>query len=307
MHLLIPFAALNPDTARQVLQGLQLPQLGALLARLDEVAFDEGDETLLSPPHERALARLLGWQAADGLRPWAAHAACAAGIAVGEQAWGLLTPVHLQVDVDQIRLLDPASLRLDEAASHRLFEAVQGLFESEGFTIEWLGAGAWLVAHPSLQGLPTASLDRVIGRGIDDWLPAAEPARLLRRLQNEVQMLLHGHPVNEERTAQGLPPVNSFWVSGCGRAQHTDEPAHLQLDARLRAPALAGDIEAWTQAWSALDQGPISTLVAADQPVTLTLCGERNAATFATRSRSLWQRVSQRWHPLPAAQILERL
>jgi hypothetical protein len=199
MHLLIPFASPNAETARQVLQGLQLPQLGALLARLDNVAFDEGDETLLSPPHERALARLLGWNAADGLWPWAAHAAAAAGIAVGDQAWGLLTPVHLQVDVDQIRLLDPALLALDEAASRMLFDAVHGLFTSEGFTIEWLNPGAWLVAHPSLQGLPTASLDRVIGRRIDDWLPEAEPARLLRRLQNEVQMLLYGHAVNDER------------------------------------------------------------------------------------------------------------
>jgi hypothetical protein len=67
-------------------------------------------------------------------------------------------------------------------------------------------------------GLPTASLDRVIGRNIDRWLPDTAPARLLRRLQNEVQMVLHTHALNDEReAARPMPTVNSVWLSGCGR------------------------------------------------------------------------------------------
>ena len=90
---------------------------------------------------------------------------------------------------------------------------------SEGYTLAWGAALRWYVAHESLQGLATASLDRVIGRNIDAWLPRQPEAKRLRRLQNEVQMLLHRHPVNEAREAAGALPVNSFWLSGCGAWQ----------------------------------------------------------------------------------------
>jgi len=36
---------------------------------------------------------------------------------------------------------------------------------------------------------------------------------------NELQMLLHEHPVNERRVARGLPPVNSVWLWGIGIAR----------------------------------------------------------------------------------------
>jgi hypothetical protein len=41
----------------------------------------------------------------------------------------------------------------------------------------------------------------------------------VRSLVNELQMLLHEHPVNEGRAARGLPPVNSVWLWGIGAAR----------------------------------------------------------------------------------------
>ena len=82
MHLLIPFAAPLSAAGRQALAALALPRLRALLGRLTEVERDEGDEWGLSPPHERALARALGWQGASGQLPWAARLAAADGIDV---------------------------------------------------------------------------------------------------------------------------------------------------------------------------------------------------------------------------------
>src|SRR5690606_3747097 len=142
--------------------------------------------------------------------------------------------------------------------SHALLEAVRPLFESEGFVLAWGAPTRWYVAHESLSQLPTASLDRVIGRGIDLWMPDHPQARLLQRLQNEVQMLLHDDPVNRQREARGLPPVNSFWLSGCGRHQPGAPEADLQVDSSLRSALLAGDWPAWAQAWRALDSGAIA-------------------------------------------------
>jgi hypothetical protein len=309
MHLLIPFAAPSSEAGRQVLASLVLPNLRLLLGRLAEVQRDMGDERSLSAPHERALAQALGWRGGDGGLPWAARQARADGIEPGERAWGLLTPAHWHLGTDQVSQLDPAELRLDEATSRALFDALRGLFTSEGFALHYAAALRWYVAHESLAGLATASLDRVVGRNVDAWLGSDPAARRMRRLQSEAQMLLHTHPLNAARETRGLLPVNSFWLSGCGAAQPELEPAP-QVDERLRAPALADDGAAWAHAWQQLDAGPLAQALAQSrrgQALRLTLCGERGWAAFAPARTGLRQRLRLRWAAPAWRSILESL
>jgi hypothetical protein len=300
VHLIVPFASPLSDAGRATLAQLQTPRLDAWLARSTEQARDDGDEWALAPPHERVFARTLGW--ADGPTPWAARQAAADGIEVGDRPWGLLTPVHWRVGADAVHLADPRALALDEATSRLLFDAVRPLFEGEGFALAWGAPLRWYASHPLLADFPTASLDRVIGRNVDRWLPAQREARLVRRLQNEVQMLLYTHPANEQREAAGLLPVNSFWLSGCGAA--VPEAAHdAVLDERLAAPALAEDWSGWTAAWAALDAS-----LGSRAPVTLTLCGERSALTLAPGTPSLWRRLARPFQPpRPARDLLATL
>ena len=309
MHLLIPFAAPLSEAGREAVRSLRLLRLPALLAMLQAQGTDDADEWCLSPPHERALARVHGWTGFDGALPWAAQAALADGVSVGTDAWGQITPVHWHLGSDQISMLDPAGLMLDETSSRALFDAVGELFTSDGYRMAYGSASRWYVAHPSLAALPCASLDRVIGRNVDRWLGSDPAARNIRRLQSEVQMRLYTHPINDQRQAQGLLPVNSFWLSGCGVAQPA-RAGDLQIDECLRAPALAEDWATWSKAWETLDAGPLATGLAAarqGQTVQLTLCGERGSATFASRPRSLLQKLraarsKPAWLPL-----LERL
>lgn len=294
MHLLIAFAAPLSEGVRAALPRLATSGLDRLLARWAEVGRDTGDEDSLSTPHERAHAAALGLTGADGCLPWAARQAAIDGVAVGSLAWGLLTPVHWRVGSDGVHLVDPDALALSDTDSRTLFDAVKPLFESEGYTLAWGAALRWYAAHASLQGLATASLDRVIGRNIDAWLPRQPEAKRQRRLQNEVQMLLHSHPLNDDREARGLLPVNSFWLSGCGALQA--ERAHdLRYDDRLRAPALRDDANAWCAAWQALDRDAIAPLAAAAErgdAARLTLCGARSSIEFAPRPRGWWQRIA---------------
>lgn len=295
MHLMIPFAAPLSEAGRQASTTLSLPRLQTLLARWAEVHRDTGDERSLSPPHERARARALGLRGGDGQLPWAALQAQVDGLAVvvGEGAWGLITPAHWHLGTDQVSLLDPQALMLDAAGSLACFEALQDLFTSQGYVMRHAAPLRWYVQHPSLAQLATASLDRVIGRNVDAWLGTAPALQAIRRLQSEVQMVLYTHVLNEVREAQGLLPVNSFWLSGCGVAQVVTgtEPT---TDARLRAPALADDWAAWVKAWDTLDAGPLADLLQRaerGEPVRLTLCGERSAAAFEPAPRGLLQRA----------------
>lgn len=301
MHLLIPFAAPLSDAGRQALQTLRLPALDAALRRLAPTHRDDGDAMSLSPPHERALARALGLAGADGALPWAALHAAAAGIATADLAWGELTPVHWRVGSDQVGLVDPASLSLDEAESRALFDALHPMFEAEGVVLVWHSPLLWLAAHESLRELPTASIDRVIGRSVEHWLPAGEDAQLARRLQLQAQMLLHGHAVNEAREARGELPVNSLWLSGCGVHQAPAAGAEVVLDERLRAPALAEDWAAWAEAWQALDRERLA------QASTLTLAGERSAVCLQNTPRGLWSRLRHSMAAPQATGLLQTL
>lgn len=309
MHLLVPFASALSEAGRHTIRDLNLPNLERLLGRLQPAERHGSDEYSLTPPHEASLAAARGWQGGAGALPFAAHAAHADGIEVLDLAWGQLTPVHWHVGRDEILLTDPESLQLEEAESRALLEAVRELFESEGFALAWGAPLRWYAAHESFAELPTASLDRVVGRNVDRWLPAGREARLLRRLQNEVQMLLYAHPINEAREARGALAVNSFWLSGCGRWQESlAEP--VQIDERLRAPLLGEDWAAWAEAWRALDAdalAPLADALERGEPASLTLCGERFAQRFDLAEGSLWSRLGRRFkHPGPA-DVLEAL
>ncbi len=309
MHLLIPFASALSEAGVHTLRDLDLPHLAQLLTRLRPAGRSGSDAYSLSPPHEIALAAAWGWQGGDGALPFAAHAAALDGIEVLDRAWGLLTPVHWHVGRDQVTLGDPAELGLDAAASCALFEAARDLFESEGFVLAWGAPLRWYAAHESLVELPCASLDRVIGRNVDRWLPGSARARLVRRLQSEVQMQLYAHAVNEEREARGQLDVNSFWLSGCGRFQAADSDA-VQVHETLRAPLLADDWEAWAQAWRALDALALADALArvrGGEPVAITLCGERFAQRFESAPRTLWQRLAAPWQAASPAAVLESL
>ena len=310
MHLLIPFASGQSPAAAPTLGTLNLPHLSKLLARLNADAKIGGDEYSFSTPHEAAIARAWGWRGGDGTLPWAARLAEVDGIEVHSGAWGLLTPAHWQVGRDHISMADPQSLKLSEAESKALFEALRPLFADDGWTLHWGAAARWYACHPSLADLRCASLDRVAGRNIDVWLPNTPQVKTVRRLQSEAQMLLYAHPLFDERQARGELPVNSFWLSGCGVYQAPSAAANLQIDDRLRAPLLAEDWASWAEAWALLDSSAVADLLQRSQrgeTVTLTLCGEKSLQRFATPTQTLWRRLRSKWQTVAAAPILEAL
>ncbi len=127
-------------------------------------------------------------------------------------------------------------------------------------------------------------------------------------------MLLYTHPVNEARESAGLRPVNSFWVSGAGAlgsiAASTLARA-VQVDDRLREPALSADADAWAARWRELDATALPALLDAahkGEHVTLTLCGERQARTWTSCvSAPWWRRAVIRLRPPAVAAVLDTL
>ena len=313
MHLVIPFASTSGPQCQLALEKLELPHLCILLRALSANPALIGAESDLSPLHERVLSN---HAYADGLIPWAALRAAALPLSKPSAAYGLVSPCHLAVHADHISMQDPATLDLSDAESQALMRAMQPYFLEDGLTLHWLDARTWLAEGEALRDLPTASLERVRGQSVDRWIPRQDAAKLLRRLQNEMQMLLYTHPVNDTRVARGAPMVNSFWLSGTGDLPPIPAPL-LQatvLDA-LTAPALRDDALEWVQAWHALDAGPLAEIVAALKnnpapgaaPLALTLCGSHRAQTWSQQRRSLWRHFSAAFYATRPASNLKTL
>jgi len=313
MHLVISSAAPSGPQCQAALERLELPHLQALLRKLAPGGALLGQESDLSPLHERVLC---DDAYADGLIPWAALRACVLPGFKADAAYSLVSPCHLEVHADHISMQDPSTLGLIEAESQALMQAMQPYFSEDGLTLHWLQSDTWLVEGEAVRGLATASLERVRGQSIDRWLPRQDTAKLVRRLQNEMQMLLYTHPLNDARLARGAPMINSFWLSGTGEL-----PAHppplLQatvFDA-LTIPALRDDAPAWAQAWQALDAGPLAELgktlknssAPGDAPIALTLCGSNRAITWSQRPRGLWRRLTRALNAPRPATVLTTL
>jgi hypothetical protein len=330
MHFttLIPFSlwtSHGPEAS--VLAKAELPNLSAWLTRAQRVAVhvDTAQEPLLatlSPPHERAWSQTLGWPLTDGCMPWAARTAAGMSLvqdacfsvapATSPSGWAFITLCNWHVSHGQVTLGDPLYLKIDDATDATLFKAMQGFFAEDGIALYPFKPGQWLAQSPLLVDLPTASLDRVIGRNIDPWLvgghvdaQALSPAaKLLRRLQNEMQMLLYTHPVNEGRSLA----INSFWVHGTGALPALPPIGHepAVVDS-LRESALQQDFIGWLEAWQHVDAqviGPQLSRVAAGEPQRLVLCGEHEFHVYDSATPSLWQRVRTHFAPTSLNTVL---
>ena len=315
MHIVLSHALPDGPNCKALLARPEFPplphllKLVTLLARGDVIHAKPSD---LTPLHERlAYAH---FHAADGLLPLGALAAQAAGLD-GSAAWGLLTLCHLQAQSDHVAMREPDELALNALECEALVQAMRPYFLEDGLRLYPQRPGQWLVCGEPLRDLPTASLERVRGQAVDPWMPQGERARPLRRLQNEMQMLLYTHPVNDSRAARGQTPVNAFWLSGTGSLPPNipSKPTVVLLLAELRDSALQDDAWRWAQALIALDADHAAQWVAqaqGDASFCISLCGTSQAHSFtpqAARSQGWLARARQAWSPTPFSERLRLL
>jgi hypothetical protein len=243
--VVIPFALPPKELAADITRALQAPSLATLLSRnnLHERRRFDSDARVL--PHESWLAP----GRADA--PLAAAVMSGFGMPQAEGYWFIVHPVHVQLARAHLAMADPRHLQLDEADSRALFELAKPYFSS----LLYGDANTWFMRADDWSELDTASPDAASGANLADWMPTGPNALGFKKLQNEIQMLWHEHPVNVAREARRLPPVNSFWMWGGARAAGPTAPA---------APLLVAAAPAWLAALGTphLRDGDVARLLA---------------------------------------------
>lgn len=146
--------------------------------------------------------------------------------------WLCATPAHLVLQRDSFALADAA---LDLPQAQALVQALNAHFSPDGLHFHAPHAQRWYLHLPQAPQLQTVPYAQALGRDIQPLLPRGGDALHWHRWLNELQMLLHAHPVNQAREEAGQLPINSVWLWGGGElpsgtprediAVHADDPA----------------------------------------------------------------------------------
>lgn len=145
---------------------------------------------------------------------------CVLAAATGEccdGGWACAAPVHLVAALDHLRLASPVPLPLEAEESRELVADLNQRLAGRGFTLHE-GPRGWLCRHPEHLDCRAPSPQDAIGGNLRELMPVGRDAARLIAWVNELQMVLHEHPVNARRESRGLPPVNSVWLWGFGTA-----------------------------------------------------------------------------------------
>jgi len=189
----------------------------------------------------------------------------------GDGLWLRADPVHLRVDRDTLVLADTAVFSLDMDEATALVVSLNAHF-APGLEIHAPYPQRWY-AHlqtPAKSRFQPIAVAR--GQPITAQLPRGEDGMHWHALMNEVQMLLHEHPVNQAREARGELPVNSIWLWGEGTTHVADKRPFqnvLSNDAVARGLCLASGagvspVPADAAAWLAGAPGTGTTLIVLD-------------------------------------------
>lgn len=185
----------------------------------------------------------------------------------------------------------PESLCLDQTHADALFDAVQPLWSESGISALPIASGRWRVWLNPDARLHSISPAAVSSLSVSDWWPQAESMKAWRKLLNEVQMVWHAHPVNDQRTAIGLAPINSLWLyGGASGWKPTPRASNDQYLNQLAKSYLDGDWATWIAQLPDLSE-QLSKL---PENVSLTLVGERRTVTLSAPQQPWWQRLMPR-------------
>jgi hypothetical protein len=207
MLFLIPHLFPTARLLEVAAQDLRLPALQTLLARGSrQPCAAEGVETAVC--ETLGIARQQDW-------PLAPMTLVADGGVAGTAYWLRADPVHLRVMRDRIVLADSSAFDLTQPEADALAATIGQHFGADLSPIP-LHPRRWYLRLDRIPRLTTTALSVAAGRDIDPLQPQGEDAMQFRARMNELQMLLHDHPVNLAREARGDLPVNSLWLWGGG-------------------------------------------------------------------------------------------
>lgn len=145
-----------------------------------------------------------------------------------DNAWLRADPAHVRADMGSVRLLACGDLGLSPDECELFLKPLRPLFGDVGFPISAATPSRWYLMLPREAKIPTfPTPTEAIGDDVFAHVPEGPEGKRWRAMLNEVQIVLHNHPRNQQRISAGQLPVNSLWFWGGGVL-----PDHIRCSAQ---------------------------------------------------------------------------
>jgi len=129
--------------------------------------------------------------------------------------WLFATPVNMLLGRDSYFLTDPDTTPITNEESLALIQSLNTHFDGFGLCF-YLANEVWFLGLDKDPEITTTNIALVKNQNIAAHFPQGEGVLAWHQLQNEIQMLLFSHPVNQAREVQGLPIIHRWWCYGLG-------------------------------------------------------------------------------------------
>ncbi|MFA9275479.1 MAG: hypothetical protein ACEQSE_11460 [Candidatus Aquirickettsiella gammari] len=281
LEIIVPFGIPPAALAKELVKQMKTPALATLLAHVRGKHIHEHDEFARQLPHELWLTRDFNTTADISSSPALTHQRMQTfGLQPAQGFWFTLSPIHIHIARDHMVMTDQRRLDISNEESRALFEAAQEICEEVGKPLLYGDAKTWFLRADDWHTLQTASLDAAAGHNMEIWIAKGEHEVAWRKLQNEIQMLWHIHPVNQTRDEQGRNTINSVWLHSGSAEIHAinyernvphfnaiknqNNPANILIEDILE-PALNSDWGNWLAHMNQLEQDWFAPALAALQ------------------------------------------
>ena len=225
LHLFVPNLFWPETMSPEIYRDLSLPAIETLLAKsLQSESESQGVEAWLCRTF--SVEKQQDWPVA----PITLQADKMGNMQVGNGYWLRADPVHLRVEHDQVVLADSRVFRISSEEARQFVSDINMHFaaddlhhssnefgaERRGMVFLPLCSDRWYLYLANTPIVHTHVLSEVTIKNINKFLPFGAENMLWRGIFNEIQMLLHEHPLNQAREERGELAVNSIWFWGGG-------------------------------------------------------------------------------------------
>lgn len=213
LHLLIPTLFWPGTSLPEIYRDLALPSLENMLAK----SLCTNDELTGT---EAWLCRAFGVEQQHDwpVAPITLQVDGKGSLKAEEDYWIRADPVHLRIERDQVVLADSRIFKISADESDQFTDFLNLHFSGSDQEIVFmpLRPDRWYLRITKMSPAKTHLLSEAVNKSINELLPFGTNGMSWCQLFNEIQMLLHEHPLNQLREERGELAINSTWFWGGG-------------------------------------------------------------------------------------------
>lgn len=212
LHLFIPSLFWSDTALPEIYQDLPVPVLEKLLAKSKAAKFLTNDiNAWLCQAFN--VEKQQDWPVAPIMQQMDSSQQC---VEVSRGYWLRADPVHLRIEQNHIMLADSFMFQITREEALQFSSVINQILIHDDISILPLHPHRWYIHLSRAPELHTHTLSAATCNNINHLMPTGKDSITWHKITNEIQMLLHDHPLNQDRAIRDQLAINSLWFWGGG-------------------------------------------------------------------------------------------